>query len=66
MAKDEGPPKIDAAGINALLNIIQKTSGTPAYKALNEVANLHLAQVCAALEDALRPPVKEEKAKETD
>jgi hypothetical protein len=60
MAKDEGLPKIDAAGINALLDIIQKTSGTPTYRALNEVANLHLAQVCATLENALHPPAKEE------
>jgi hypothetical protein len=60
MAKDEGLPKIDAAGINALLDIIQKTSGTPVYRALNEVANLHLAQVCASLENALHPPAKEE------
>jgi hypothetical protein len=64
MAKDDGLPKIDAAGINGLLDIIQKTSGTPAYRALNEVANMHLAQVCATLENALRPPPKEVKEEE--
>jgi hypothetical protein len=63
MAKDDGLPKIDAAGINGLLDIVQKTAGTPAYKALNEVANMHLAQVCATLENALRPKeAKEEEA----
>jgi hypothetical protein len=50
------PPEIDAALVSALLDILQKTAGIPSAKAINEVAGLHLAQIGADLEAALRPP----------
>ena len=53
-------PEIDAALVSALLDVVQKTAGLPSAKALNEVANLHLAQICADLEKEIRPEPEEE------
>jgi hypothetical protein len=63
MKEEEGrkeAPEIDAALVSALLDIIQKTAGVPSAKAINEVANLHLAQIGADLERELRPPPEPE------
>jgi hypothetical protein len=58
------PPEIDATLVSALLDIIQKTAGVPSAKAINEVANLHLAQIGADLEKELRPPLEPEPEEE--
>lgn len=57
---------LDAAEVNALLDIVLKTKDTVGLRAINEVALMKLSEINTDLEHQLRPPSKEELIEEEE